>query len=436
MTENIIESIVDGSFLDPETGRPVSVPVDAVVIAHSLDGCAPDLVKRLGFGARLAVVSDVDTREALGHRVASALSTVASVNPVTLPRKPQADLETVERLREKTRLDDGLIAVGSGTINDLCKYAAHVDGKPYAVFGTAPSMNGYTSTNASITVHGLKKTLPATGAKGVFFDLEVMAEAPGRLIQSGLGDVVCRSTAQADWLLAHLLFDQPYCGTPFSLLAIDEPALLAESGALLAKDLDAMERLARTLVLSGFGMTICQGSQPASQGEHLISHCMEMMGHPNPWPDLFHGEQIGVTTLSMARIQEHILNLDRLTIRPTAIDESTVIRHFGENLGPACWLEFQRKRLDEKLADRLNGRLTTAWESIRKQILAVMRPARSIRAALRRAGAPVAFTDLHWTEEDYGAAVRHAREIRNRYTFLDLFGDSVGFGVGFSQHLF
>ncbi len=410
------------------------MPADAVVIERCLDGWEPDLVKGLGFGPRLAVVSDVDTREVLGLRLEQALASVATVNPITLPRKPHADLETAEQLRHKSRLDDGLIAVGSGTINDLCKYAAHLAGKPYAVFGTAPSMNGYTSPNASIMVQGLKKTLPATGAKGVFFDLKVMSESPERLIRSGLGDMVCRSTVQADWLLAHLLLDQPYQSLPFSLLAADETALLAEADALLVKDMDAIERLAQTLVLSGFGMTICQSSRPASQGEHLISHYMEMMGRPD-WQDLFHGEQIGVTTLTMARIQEHMLTQDPPTIQPTAVDESAIIQHFGKGLGASCWKEFQLKRRDEKDAEQMNARLNTSWESTRQRILSVMRPEQSIREALERAGAPVAFTDLRWPERVYGAAVRHAREIRNRYTFLDLVGDSVGFDIGFGQHL-
>ena len=61
----------------------------------------------------------------------------------------------------RARSADALVAVGSGTINDLCKYAAAKDGKPYVVFATAPSMNGYTSMNAAITVDGHKKTLPA-----------------------------------------------------------------------------------------------------------------------------------------------------------------------------------------------------------------------------------------------------------------------------------
>ena len=165
-----------------------------------------------------------------------------------------------------TRGANALIAVGSGTINDLCKHAAAQDAKPYAVFATAPSMNGYTSTNAAITVGGHKKSLPARAAAGVFCDLEVMAAAPIRLIRAGLGDSLCRCTAQADWLLAHLLLDQPYREAPFALLAEDEPLLLAAAEALARREPEAVGHLVRTLLLSGFGMTLCGSSAPASQG--------------------------------------------------------------------------------------------------------------------------------------------------------------------------
>ena len=125
-------------------------------------------------------------------------------------------------MRAAAAAADAWIAVGSGTINDLCKYAAAQDAKPYAVFGTAPSMNGFTSVNAAITVNGLKRSLPAAAPVGVFLDLKVLSAAPKRMILSGLGDSLCRPTAQTDWLLAHLLLDQPYRELPFALLAEDE----------------------------------------------------------------------------------------------------------------------------------------------------------------------------------------------------------------------
>ena len=66
-----------------------------------------------------------------------------------------------------------------------------------------------------------------------------------------------------------------------------------------AGDPEAMRALARTLVLSGHGMTICGGSHPASQGEHLISHYIDMFAPPGRAP-FFHGEQVAVATLTMA----------------------------------------------------------------------------------------------------------------------------------------
>ena len=149
------------------------------------------------------------------------------VTSVILPEHPHADDATVEGLHAATAAADVLVAVGSGTINDLCKYVSAQDGKPYVVYGTAPSMNGYVSVNAAITVGGLKKSLAAQAPLGVFLDLSILAAAPPRMIRSGLGDSLCRPTAQADWLLAHLLFDHPYRRMPFVLLEEDESALLA-----------------------------------------------------------------------------------------------------------------------------------------------------------------------------------------------------------------
>jgi len=302
-SQGALERLLAGRFSDPDGGGVLRVATRSVVIAADFAGQEAALLRAAGLDRqRWALVCDEHTYPLLGARVAQA---VGAAETIVLER-PHADAETIARLREKTRGMDALLAVGSGTINDLCKYAAFLDRKPYAAFGTAPSMNGYTSPNAAITVSGHKKSLQAEPAAAVFLDLKVLAKAPARLIRSGLGDSLCRSTAQADWLLAHLLCDEPYREAPFALLAEDESPLFAVAGNLLRGDLDAIRLLARVLVLSGFGMAICGNSMPASQGEHLISHYTDMMGDRS-WPAAYHGEQIGVTTLTMARLQEAIL---------------------------------------------------------------------------------------------------------------------------------
>jgi glycerol-1-phosphate dehydrogenase [NAD(P)+] len=423
MPKDTLASLQAGEFRDPDDGQLLLVPVRTVVIEEDLAGREADLLGALELGERLAVVSDPTTSQVLGERVVNALETIAWVQSVVLPERPQADLATVERIRSETQAASALVAVGSGTINDLCKYASALDQKPYAVFATAPSMNGYTSVNASIAVDGHKKSLPAQAAAGVFFDLAVLAAAPVRLIRAGLGDSLCRSTAQTDWLLAHLLLGRPYREAPFALLAEDEAALLEAPEALVAGDLKATRRLVRTLALSGFGMTICGGSDPASQGEHLISHYVDMMGD-RAWPESFHGEQIGVTTLTMARLQERLLNRPPPRVHPSAIDEAALIDRFGPELGRSCWQEFRNKRVDRGAAIQLNRRIAKGWDEIRERIASIRRSPAQLLDTLRRAEAPTDPAELGWPEDFYRDALRHAREIRNRYTFLDLAADS------------
>jgi len=416
-------AVLRDEWRDPDGGAPIRLPPLAVAIERSLAGREADLVTPLGLGRRLAVVSDATTRVVLGARVERALARVATIEPVVLNGQPHADASTVEWLRQACAHVDALVAVGSGTINDLCKYAGAQDGKPYAVFATAPSMNGFTSKNAAITVDGHKKSLAAATPAGVFMDLAVLAAAPARMIRAGLGDSLCRSTAQADWLLSHLFFATPYRRAPFALLADDEPALLDDPEALLRNDPDAMRALARTLVLSGLGMTICDGSYPASQGEHLISHYIDTKA-PSDRAAYFHGEQVGVATVTMARIQEAVLAAGPPRLTPAMVSQSELQRRFGEAVGESCWHEFNAKRLTADGQMRLQRHLDTHWDEIRASVRRAMIPAERIRDVLQRAKCAVTPADIGLAPAFYATAVRDARFLRDRYTFLDLASDS------------
>jgi glycerol-1-phosphate dehydrogenase [NAD(P)+] len=224
--------------------------------------------------------------------------------------------------------------------------------------------------------------------------------------------------------LSHLLLDRPYREVPFTLLADDEPALFAGGRALVSGDLEVMRRLVRTLVLSGFGMTICGGSYPGSQGEHLICHYVEAMGPPG-LPETFHGEQTGVAAIAMAELQEFLLwRATPPVLRPTAIGREQLLRHYGPERGEACWRELSEKHFDRARTDDLNARLAARWDSMRTRIEAVTLGAARHRAILGDAEAPRSASDLGWSDALLAEALGHARELRNRYTFLDLVGDS------------
>ncbi|MBI4921332.1 MAG: iron-containing alcohol dehydrogenase [Devosia nanyangense] len=413
-----IAALLAGTYRDPDSGGQVGVDTKSLVIAPSLDGQEDELLRSLSLGRTLAVISDKTTHAVLGQRIERAARGGARVQSIVLDNGVHPDGESVAAVRQATASADALIAVGSGTINDICKYASAQDGKPYAVFATAPSMNGYTSYNAAITMHGHKLSLPAQVPRGAFFDLSILAAAPVRLIRAGLGDNLCRTTAEADWLLAHELFGQTFRELPYDLLADDETPLFDHAAELIAGDLGVMERLVRTLVLAGFGTAIVGNSQPASQGEHLISHYIDMFA-PAERPLVFHGEQVGVTTLSMVRLQERML-AERPTVRPDTSTEAEFRSRYGDELGASCWAEFEQKRMTAERAERLNDLFAADWAAIRDRVRAVLLTTSRLTAVLGAAGSDVTPEAIHLPRAFYETALFRCREIRNRYTFLDL----------------
>ncbi len=237
-----------------------------------------------------------------------------------------ASLDITNSVRNKVE-DSGLIvAFGSGTVNDVCKYASYLEGKNYISFPTAASMNGYTSANASILVDGYKKSFKAHLPKAIYIDIDIIANAPPRLTLSGFADFICRSTVQADWLLSHLLLGTEYNESPFTFIRDLEQILLREHLALAKRSKKVVLLLIEALLISGFGMVISKGSYSASQGEHIIAHAMEMV--TKDYSSL-HGEKIAVTTITMANLQEKTLSIQNPIIKPTTLDTEHIIKCFG-----------------------------------------------------------------------------------------------------------
>ena len=414
MSIKTIKQIINGEYMFE--GQAVSVPIKSVVIDSQLADNIEELLSSCDLAGKALVVSDQNTHEVLGAKIEAALS-IQPEQSLIFKGDVKADMPGVERIKCVAKSVDYIVAVGGGTINDLCKYASFLIRKPYVVFGTSSSMNGYSSANASITMSGHKKTVKAQLPRGVFLDLDVLAKSPIRLIRSGLGDSICRSTAQADWLLSHLLLGTTYAELPFELLKEYEGELLSNSKALVGGDVDMMRLLAETLILSGFGMYIAGGSYPASQGEHMISHTMEM-AYGNSLPQSYHGEQIGVTTLTMARLQEKILE-SGFKLKEGDADAAICLNDLGmaPEIVTECRAEYKEKQLtwNNKLVEnQINP------SDILEKVANITISPNVIYSALINAGCPVKPKDIGWSEEKYNNAVQYARFTRNRFTFLDL----------------
>ncbi|UCD79344.1 MAG: iron-containing alcohol dehydrogenase [Desulfobacterales bacterium] len=427
----VVNELVAGEWKHPQTGQSVPINIRSIVIKETLAGMEGDLIAPLHKNEKLGVVSDRYTYEVLGRRISSALRSEGFAVEEIVWKKPHADNERAAELRHLTRHCEGLIAVGSGTINDSVKYAAFLDQKHYSVFPTSPQL-AYSTATASISFGGFKKSIIARPAQGVFFDLSVVSQCPIRLTRSAFADVICRTTAQVDWLMSHLLFGSPYHEAPYILLAYDEDRLFDNAKALQEGDFDAFGMLVRTCVIMGLGTCFTNTTHSGSMGEHMMSHYIDMFFN-DVNPNTLHGEQVGVASLTMSRLQNRILRAKNPpSLAPTQIDEAGMYQRYGNKIGPQCIKELKRKALDQEKADKVNRHLKKNWENFAAQLRAVMLPTARLLTAMQEIGAPRTGRDLGFPQSFYREIVLHSREVRDRFTMLDLAADS-GMLEGFAD---
>lgn len=412
------------AFSDPVVReRGYDVPVRRIEIAGGLISAGPALLRAMSLGSRYLLVADENTYRIAGGALSRSLtrSNDFHIEEVVLPGSGKSTREVVNSLLTSASQVDALVAVGSGTINDITKLAAYEAGKPYAVFGTAPSMNGYVSANASIEEKGQKKTVPARAPVAAFFDLDVLQNAPLRLLVSGFGDCLCRSTAQTDWWLSHILLGTPYLEAPFELLEAAERRLFASAKDIGSRTAGVVRALTETLILSGIGMTICGGSMPASQGEHLISHYLELM-HPL---SALHGEQVAVATLAMARLQDSILSRPHPPTFTRTYDDGHLIRdHFGPGRAPEIRSDYEAKArhiVQAGLAKKANGmHWPETWKTGTARLRAFRFAADELHHLALAAGCPTTPAEIGLSDSAFAEAVHFARLIRGRFTSLDI----------------
>ena len=207
---------------------------------------------------------------------------------------------------EDTRL---IVGVGSGSINDSCKYVSFHCHLPYIIVGTAPSMDGYVSDGAPLMSAGRKISYPAHLAYGVIGDTNIMKDAPQELIAAGFGDVVGKITALADWDLAVKVKGDYRCDTCVTLVQRALDKCFSKSNLLPQRDEEAIKYLIEALTLTGVAMALIRISRPASGAEHMLSHYWEMDYVDRGLNPIHHGTQVGVATPVIARFFEELADV-------------------------------------------------------------------------------------------------------------------------------
>ena len=422
-----IDDVYLGRWVDPQTGRFAPRAACRLIrIADTLDGYEADLVREAGLDGSLAIVADPETWDAMGSRVAASLTAADNApRQVIIDSGTHATFSAVESLSERLQGVDAVVAVGSGTINDLTKFVTSRDGRPYCIFGTAPSMDGYTSTTASLALEsGLKSSFPAHSPNGVFLDIKVLSSAPRRMAAAGYGDTLCTSVARIDWWMSHRLKGSYYEDGPYLIAEQDSEQLAAVAEGVGSSNHQAIGWLTRSLVLSGLGVGLTGISNHGSMGEHQISHYIDCFAgelHPNS----LHGQQVGVATLTMGRIQQWFIDQEKPPqLKPTHINTDDMIRRMGSKAASQCAAEYRKKSLNENSAAQFNERLQEIWPDLRAELRHWVVPVSEMSSRLKLAGGALTANDLELPVDFYREAVRHAHEMRNRFSFADLACDA------------
>ena len=420
----LIDDLVAGKWINPETQNFASVPFESIVIKENMEGQEVELLKQVGLSKNLLLVCDVTTYKVLGKRIENAFSSSGEMQVMILDH-PHADLVFVENLRPKLRSFDGVVACGSGTVNDICKHSTMLNGQRYAVFATSGSMNGYTSATASMRLEsGLKISLPSHAPAGFFVDLSVSASAPPYLAASGFGDCLCRSVAQVDWWLSHRLLGTLYLQSPYIIQEQDEPELNSRAGKLPKGDIEAMGYLHRVLTLGGLGVSFSGVSNAGSMGEHQISHYIDCFAGDRH-PGTLHGQQVGVASLTMARLQRKLLSFDKPpTLKKTIIDLPDMERRMGKEIAKQCRDEFAKKSFEGVSLDQANERLQEIWTELKEEVQPFLISVDEMVEMLKSSGGPVNYKQLGVDANLYRDAIIHCREMRNRFSFLDIAADA------------
>ena len=419
-------------------GKTHSVELRSVSIRPGALDDVVGVVHGLGAAGAVALVADRITQVIAGASVAKRLAAAGHRVEVHLlsdgaGQRPHADEASVELLLSSLGAADVVVAVGSGTVNDVAKLSSYRRGIPYVTVATAPSMNGYTSAIAAIMARGVKRTVACHQPVAVVADLDILCQAPLPMILSGLGDLESKPTATADYRLGGQVRADYYCAAPEAVVLEAEARVAQSASALGRRDPAAIAELTEALLLSGISMKLAGSSSPASGAEHLISHYWDMTASEEGRLEGLHGAQVGVATIVSSALFERLQEISPSQLDPARLLDSLPSRADLERLlekrhGPRAEevsREFFSKHKDrDALCAELEW-IVNHWDSLWAELRPVLRPASKVRAILDSAGAPVTVQAIDLTPRHLRGAFLCAREIRGRYTILD-FADELG----------
>ena len=407
------------------TYRPHAVTIDDHAVAHLVEFCRKNALDKL------FLVADANTYDAQGHAVEKALRAAGlDLKQIVFTNK--------EVIADAAHVFDVLIAagaeprtyiaVGSGTLTDITRFASHRTRSQFISVPTAPSVDGFASIGAPLIVHGVKVTLICQAPLAIFADSDTLCHAPQSMIAAGFADMLGKLTSVADWRIGRLLWDEPY-DEAIARRTLDAVQICIDNAdGIGAGEPAGIARLLDALLESGYCMLDFGSSRPASGAEHHYSHYWEMMLLREGRPAILHGAKVGVATVMVAEIYDRVRQLSRAQLSdlleaavwPARADEVAQIEAaYGDLAGDVIAEHKAFLDLNPAEADALKRKILAHWDEI-QAIAAQVPPAAVVADLLCRVGGPATAAELGFDENERALAAANGHYLRNRFTVRKL----------------
>ncbi|MBQ8213456.1 MAG: sn-glycerol-1-phosphate dehydrogenase [Clostridia bacterium] len=325
---------------------------------------------------------------------------------------------------------DMIVAVGSGVINDIGKILANTSKKPYLIFGTAPSMDGYASATSSMSIGGLKVSLPSKQANVIMTDTEVLAKAPLNLLQAGIGDMLAKYLAICEWKIARLVVGEYYCSRIADMVMSSLEKCVSNLDGLIRRDEQAVANVFEGLVLCGVGMSLAGCSRPASGVEHYYSHIWDMRGLSKGTPVALHGIQCAIGTRLAIQKYEQLKaispNREKALAHANHFDFATWSETLRDFIGAGAEQMIAQEKKEgkydkERHAKRLDV-ILEHWNEL-LEIMDTVPSESKIVSILDRLNAPKSIEDIGLSEDILPLTFQATKDIRDKYVLSRLYWD-------------
>ena len=377
----------------------------------------------LGDYKKILLVADTNTYAACGEEIKAQVGEklesllIYEREGLLIPNE-----EAVEEMQAKlTDKTDLIVGIGSGVIQDTCKYVSHKANLPYAIVATAPSMDGYASVGAAMIWGGMKVTYNAHVPQIIIGDIDVLKDAPMEMIKSGYGDILGKYSCLNDWKLAKVVRGEYFCQYVYDL-TMDMVVKTRDLGAkLLARDPDAIQMLMEAIIGVGVAMAFVGNSRPASGSEHHLSHYFEIVGILRGEDYFMHGTDVVYSSVYTQRIREQLLAMDAPkpnTPMTREKWEENIRAIYGTSADGVIALQDKMGWYNE---DRLPV-YAEKWNEI-KAVLAEAPSAQEMLGYIRSIGLDIAEFDALYGQEKIDGALKFAKDLKDRYSVLWMYYD-------------